>query len=322
MGRWGWRRLLTAFISVWVVGCSITHDAAPTAAPTVLPSRTLVPYSAHTETPPAVAYIPPFVPQITPTTTIYTIQQGDTLLGIAIQFGVDVDSLYEVNGVLNPLRLPIGANIVIPNPIFNERGVPVVPTSTPLAVLLNPPTCYPTPTDSIVCLGLVTNHLETPLQRVTLRVQVFRSDGTLLTEGEAGVEQEIIPVGGAAPYRILFPVHWQDYGGAVVSLRSADSAAANGRFLALDIYDEQGAQHGGEYRIAAVLHNPAEQPAQLGRAVITLQDAVGHVVGFKVIQLHGDIQAGGDYPLLVSASIQGSQPVTHLLYVEAERAPS
>ncbi|MBZ0282983.1 MAG: LysM peptidoglycan-binding domain-containing protein [Anaerolineae bacterium] len=318
MGHWGWRCILTAFISVWVVGCSITHDSAPTAAPTLSPSRTLTPYLAQTQTPPAVAYLPPVAPQITPTSAIYTIQPGDTLLGIAIQFGVDINSLRQINGELNPLTLPIGANIIIPNPIFNAEGIPILPTSTPLALLLTAPTCYPTPTDQILCLGLVTNHLEIPMQRVTLNVQLLRFDGALLAESETSIEQGNIPAGGAAPYRALFQTHWQEYGGVAVMLRNAE-IAVNSRFIGLDVRDQQAAQHDEEYRIAAVLHNAAEQPVRLGRAVITLQDVLGRVVGFRVVQLHGDLQPGADYPLLVSTSIQGEQSVTHQLYVEAEK---
>lgn len=318
MGHWGWRRVLTVFISVWVVGCSTTHDAAPIEAPTMLPFHTLTPYLAPTQTPQSAAYIPPFIPQITPTTTVYTIQAGDTLLGIAIHFGVDMEALRQMNSDLNPLTLPIGADIIIPNPIFNADGIPILPTSTPLALTLTSPTCYPTATGGIMCLGLVSNHLAIPLQRVTLGIQVFGPGGGLLTESETSIEQGVIPVGGSAPYRVLFNAAWPDFGGAAVVLRSAESAI-HSRFIPLDVLEEQAAQHETEYRIAAILHNPAAHSARLGRAVITLQDAVGHVVGFRVVQLYGEVGAGADYPLLVSASIPNGQAVTHRLYVEGEQ---
>jgi LysM repeat protein len=57
---------------------------------------------------------PPPTPTPTPTPVIYVVQSGDTLLGIAIEFGVDVDSLAARNGIEVPEQLQTGQKLIIP----------------------------------------------------------------------------------------------------------------------------------------------------------------------------------------------------------------
>jgi LysM repeat protein len=53
------------------------------------------------------------------TTTLaqfYEVQQGDTLFGIAQQFGVDLNELITVNSILNPDDIQAGQKLQIPPP--------------------------------------------------------------------------------------------------------------------------------------------------------------------------------------------------------------
>lgn len=321
MGYWGWRRILTASISVWVVGCSITHNTAPTLVPT-LPLITTLVLQIPTTIPP---YIPPN-PAVntlapTPTETIYVVQQGDTLLGIALQFGIELSDLQAVNDDLNPIMLPLGTQLRIPNPVFDEGGNPLLPTTTPLPLSTLPPNCSPTATDNIQCLGLVMNDYDTAIQRVTLWVKLLRTDSTILAEGRVGLEQNLLPSGAAAPYRILFHADWREYAGAVVSLNSADSGRdVQTRYIILEINDQHVDWLDGRYTVSAVLHNPDSQTAHLRRAVITLQDSDGNVTGFRVQQLDQALAAGADLPFQIGAVSNNILTVNHILYVEAERA--
>lgn len=53
-------------------------------------------------------------PKETATPLVYVVQSGDTLLGIANQFGVDVDLLAAKNGIDEPESLQIGQELIIP----------------------------------------------------------------------------------------------------------------------------------------------------------------------------------------------------------------
>lgn len=318
MGYWGWRRLCSVFVSVWVVGCSITHPSAPTALPTLSPSPTLV---THTATRPSLAtpFIPPLdVPPSTATPIYYNVAPGDTLLGIARRFGVGLDALQRANSSLNlnPLMLPVGVPILIPDPPFDAEGQPILATAVPAGLLLDQPTCYPTPTSTVLCLGLVRNSSAQPVGRVNLRVRLLRADGSLLADSETGLEQAVVPPGSSAPYRAQFAAQWREYSAAWTVLRSADPMPSGAWFVLL-LEREDVQREADRYVVAALLRNTNSQPVHLRRAVLTLLDGAGQVTGYRVVPLDQRIEAGGALALQLEARAQ-SAPAHHQLYVEAE----
>lgn len=74
-----------------------------------------------------VAPTPTYTPVAAPTVaaTTYTVQAGDTLIGIATQFGVSVDDLARANGIADDKRdqLQVGQVLVIP-PRVSDQAVP------------------------------------------------------------------------------------------------------------------------------------------------------------------------------------------------------
>jgi LysM repeat protein len=321
MGHWGWRCVAAVFISVWVVGCSTSHEAAPTVPPTLLPFPTLV---AHFITPDSPLFTTPDTASMSPATTatpvIYVVQPGDTLLQIAYQFGVKLPVLQAANGGIEPLSLQIGQTIYVPDPQFNAEGVPILPTTTPAALSLSPPICDTAPTDYIICLGQVTNSLANAIQRVTVVVGLFSADGSLLTEGIGTIEQSIIPPGGTAPYRILFKADWGDYT-AAAWLKSADNATDAGeRYVSVNIEQQDQQWDAGHYTIRATLHNTGTQAAQLVRAVVTLRDEAGQITGYRVVQLDHVIAPDERIPIDITITPKEAASATsHSLYVEALR---
>jgi LysM repeat protein len=57
---------------------------------------------------------PPPTPTPTPTPVVYIVQSGDTLLGIALEYGVDADALAARNGIEDPRNLQTGQRLIIP----------------------------------------------------------------------------------------------------------------------------------------------------------------------------------------------------------------
>lgn len=318
MGYWGWRPLMAVFVCVWVVGCSATHDTAPTLPPTSRPSVTLTVRTPITPSPPEVAQFPVFttVPYASPTPFLYVLQRGDTLLSVSRQFAVPVADLEAANPGLDPLSLQIGQPIVIPNPRFNPSGSPMLLTTTPFPLLLFPPVCYETPTNSIVCLGRVQNNLRQPVGRVSVWVTVFGRNGQILAQGETGLEQTAIPPGQNAPYRALFQADWRDYAGATASLRSAESIHTT--LVAPAVEQERGSWSDGRYVVSAELRNTTPQPMQLARAIVTLYNRAGQVAGYRVVPINRVIAAGEIVPLSSEiVPLSSDRDVTHSLYIEA-----
>jgi LysM repeat protein len=76
--------------------------------------------------------------------TVYTVQEGDTLSGIAHEYDVSIDALMIANGITDPNLLHVGQTLTIPLPTpASSVGTPPVPpseetpssSSTPLPTL-------------------------------------------------------------------------------------------------------------------------------------------------------------------------------------------
>lgn len=86
-------------------GTSAPAGATGTARPgSATPSGTPAP-STPTPTP---------TPTATPTVTTYTVKSGDTLTGIADQFGMTSDAIQRANNISSPSGLQIGQVLTIP----------------------------------------------------------------------------------------------------------------------------------------------------------------------------------------------------------------
>lgn len=323
MGYWGWRPLVWAVcISVWVSGCRLASEAPLTPTPTATPPITLTVRLRETITPtplpprPALAAVPT-QPSSAPAALVYTVRPGDTLLGIALDFGLDVEALKAANAGVDPRSLQVGQQLIIPPPT-------PTPAPLPLPLPLEPPACYDTPTGALLCLGRVANHDEHPVEHVRVQVQLWQADGTPLAAAETGVEQAVIAPGEAAPYGVLLsatdPTH--DYATAI--LLSADPAPqADRRFVPLIIEDAQAEQADGRYAVTATLHNPTANASGPARVVLTLLDSAGRVTGYRALLTPDGIAPGGRVAVRVEAAAQESGvTVSHTLYAEARRASS
>ena len=107
--------LLTAAL-VTLTACGEVITPQPTVASS--PDGTSLPVSTPTLRPTATApLVPPaatVTPTITPTPIIHVVQEGDTLLSIAFQYGVSLQALQTTNGIENPQFLRVGQGLIIP----------------------------------------------------------------------------------------------------------------------------------------------------------------------------------------------------------------
>ncbi len=105
---------------------TVTFQPTATATPTVTPSAT--PTSPPTETP---TPVPPIE---------YTVVAGDTLLAIAVEYGVSVDELIAYNG-LDSDAIGEGQTLLIPAPTPTPGPTPTLdpgqPTETPSPYILH-----------------------------------------------------------------------------------------------------------------------------------------------------------------------------------------
>jgi LysM repeat protein len=64
----------------------------------------------------------------------YIVQSGDDLQRIAAHYGLTVEALQQLNGIVNPSQVVIGTVLVVPGPGNNIPGGTIAPTVLPTAV--------------------------------------------------------------------------------------------------------------------------------------------------------------------------------------------
>ncbi len=340
MGFWGWRPLLiTVFVSVWIVGCTLINEYPVT--------PTLTPYPRVTLTvgrigPPSVSMIPSataVIPTSTPTSeaptpepvalatpVLYAVQAGDTLLDIAIRFDVGLDALRQANAEADLSLLHVGQQIIVPQPTpqvvtSTESDPSSGTTPVPQALIVQLPSCFILPTNAMLCMGRVDNPLEQAVERISIAVQLSSED-SLVYEHIAVIEQAVIPPSSFAPYRVLFTSDEISALGENVipnaTLLSADLAPNfSERFRMLTVENPVGSFDNQRYVIDAVLYNNTGNPVTLDRVVVTLESASGSVTGYRVMIYNEVIENEARLPIQVEVIPTVLDEPRVSLYIEA-----
>jgi LysM repeat protein len=133
-----------AALIFWLLG-----DNSPFKAATPTPTVTFTPTQTNTATSLPATNTPTITPTSLPTETAtpsitptpsgpfeYTVQQGDTLVGIATKFDTDIPTLLALNPSIDPTTLMIyaGQKILVPPPNMQ------LPTATAVSTLVPPGT--------------------------------------------------------------------------------------------------------------------------------------------------------------------------------------
>jgi len=128
--RWQWM-LVGAFAFItFSVFVALVVSLAETPPPLPTPTRTPLPTFTPTATPqptvilmpsrpPTMTLAPTFTPPapiVTPTsiTRRHTVQTGETLASIAEKYGVSVQAIADLNGIVDPNLIEVGQELLIP----------------------------------------------------------------------------------------------------------------------------------------------------------------------------------------------------------------
>lgn len=314
MGYWGWRPLIsTLFICVWITGCNLLTRTAPVTSPTQLPRITLTLRVRETKTPlptPTPPAFPTHQTETYPADGVYIVRPGDTLLGIALDTGLDVEQIRAANPDINPLALQVGQQIVLPPP-----GLLIAAAPTPVPLQPEAPDCHDLITGSLLCLGQVVNLHDAPVTDVQVRVRLVDAGGALLAEKTARIEQAVIPPGQSAPYSAMFQVAGEVH--AQAALLTAAPVTA-GDWVLLDVIEPQTETTKGRCRIRAMLQNTTGTTTGPPRLVLTLLDDEGRVVGFRIVTGTAGLEPDAQQPIELEAmAAVTSAPATCRLHAEA-----
>lgn len=195
--------LLTIILVAFSLSCS---PGQPTPAATARPTQALTPF--HTEQPSptltaitAVVVMPTALPSPTPTPVTYQIIKGDTLLGIALKFGISLEALQAANPEADPRILSVGATLVIPP----GESIPAEPPApTPLPLRLEDPLCYSSAEGGAWCFVPVTNSRNKSIENLSARVSLISMDGELIAQGMAIPPLNILRPEERLPLTVFF----------------------------------------------------------------------------------------------------------------------
>ena len=259
-----------------------------------------------TATPAPATSRPTATPAPTPTALIHTVTAGDNLWDLSRRYGISVSALQEANAILNPRRLQLGQELVIPQPEpGEEQGIP---TPTPLAYAIRGLTFHRTTVGSLWCLGEVWNTTGTTLEEVQIQVTLRDEAGRAVATGQGVPALDAIAPGQRVPFALLFrnpPESFAHY--QARPLRGIAALPGSHRYTDLTVVEDRGRMQGDQFLLQGQVRNTGKVTATVPLAV-TAYDAQGNVVGMRSHSLPMSLPPGVQSPFTITL-LPVSQPV-------------
>jgi LysM repeat protein len=276
------------FFAILLAGCGQTIGqvitrvtATPTATPTL--ALTQAATQKPTATPAPYTPAPTATPTITPTPVIYAIKSGDSLLKVAVQFGVSVASLQEANGITDPRALQIGQELVIPRETSGPTGsqTPTV-TPTPLPFAIKNVSFGRTVLGGLWCLGEVQNSTDVDLEQLGVTVTLLDDGSKPLTTVQAYPFGDILGKDEKAPFAVRFPEPPANFSSFTVLPFSGMRGFLGSYYRDLQPQDLHGeGERYAAYQVTGNIVNTGPEDTVEVQVTVTLYDALGRVIGTR-----------------------------------------
>jgi len=251
-----------------------------------------------TATPAPATPRPTATPPPTPTPIIHTIAAGDNLWDMSRKYGVSVSALQEANAILDPRRLQLGQELVIPQPEPGEDQA--IPTPTPLAYAIRGLTFHRTPAGSLWCLGEVWNTTGTTLEEVQVQVTLHDEAGRAVATGQGVPALDAVAPGQRVPFALLFrnpPQSFVQY--QAQPLRGRAALPGSHRYTDLVVVEDRGRMQGAHFLVESQVRNTGAVTATV-RLAVTAYDAKGDVIGLRSYTLPAPLAPGAQSPFTVT----------------------
>jgi LysM repeat protein len=291
--------------------------ATPTSMAIVQRTRpTLTPRA--TSTPRLATPVATPTPTKTPTPVIYTIQPGDTLLKIAIEFGRSNEAIQEANGIIDPRYLQIGQPLIIPPPEVNPEEPPT-PTPTPLPLNVTAINFQQTRQGTLWCLGAIYNPGSVPLTEVVLEASLMDESGALLAREAAFTQLDVVLPEQSVPFAILFNTPPSSFAQYQITPVSGIPLAEDTRYyFDLEAFDVRGSlQSTGAYQVTGQLHNFGGADVEVVRLVVIAFDTEGRALAQRQVELALSLlKAGAITPFEVELTIPNGKVDRHAVLAQ------
>lgn len=260
--------------------------------------------------------LPP--PTATPTATpiVHIIDEGDTLLQLAIDNRTTVADIEALNPGINARLLSIGQQVVLPppaTPIFSGELATAVPTELEIGAL----SFYKTPLGSLWILGEVANEGIYPAENIRLELTLIGVNGLSLGQAAVWTVPTVVLPQQTAPFGLLLsnpPEGVEQIQGAIVQSNTLPEQPprTGGLSIAYEVRSvelKESAASESQLSIRGEVVNTAAVPVARTMVVATLYDTRGRVIGYSQLQLDGTLPAGGAVPFEMAAAPPGGTAV-------------
>ena len=203
------------------------------------------------------------------------------------------------------------------------------PASLPVATVLpaasrfdqiriSPPRCYALGSQRITCLGYLSNQTNGNVGDITLQARYMDVNGALQGQELFALEQRRVARDDVAAYPTSVP-------NARLETRYLEIQVAAARLsvqpsLDLDMTDMQGSyrQDNSRYLFTAQLENATAFDATNARLIVTLENDDGAVIGYRAVDLPGDIPSGARLPIRLSiVPLETTANIRHRIVLQA-----
>jgi LysM repeat protein len=281
-----------------------TPYASPTAAPTLTPG-----FSAGTPTP---------FPSPTATPRVHTVSRGQDMGGIAFLYGITIKALMDANPDVDPRFMSVGTQLLIP--AASEPAADVVPSPTPVGVLLGRLNCLRGGDEGAWCFVEVQNPQNTDVESVSVLVRAMNLESGEQQAQTAFSPLNRIPAGGTLPLAAYFPpplAEKLDFG--LELLTALPVPVDSQRYLAVEA-SEPVVEITPDGKSAAVnleLRVNGEQTAQVVWAAAGAFNARGELVGVRKWESTQALAPGGLLPVGFVVYSSGGEIERVQVWVEA-----
>ena len=292
-----WVNFLIVLWAGLLWACS-AQSSTPVELPSVTPTfhwqGSFAPYKTSTATPTRAAPTPlpeiPLTPAPTATPFTHIVVKDDSLLGIAIKYGVTLEDLKAANPDVDARMLSIGQVLIIPLATGQETALPLTPT--PVQVRLESVKCYPVADGSLACLVEALNDQPEALENLMVWFGLYSQDGSL-QNSQIGIPPiNILSSGGRMPVVVYFPPPLPEELVARAELVSAMAVGdLKSRYVSVDNITKE-AQVSAD-GLSANVHGQIvfSAPASRVKGAAVAYDATGGVVGMRVWKADTPCQA-------------------------------
>ncbi|HAV77071.1 MAG TPA: hypothetical protein DCX53_06940 [Anaerolineae bacterium] len=308
------RRRLLILLSL-LTACAPQQAVSTPRLADILPYPTSTSQAAPQLTPEGLVPLKTPLPSSTPFT--YSVKSGDTISGIALQFGVSIDELIAANPEISPSAMSIGTVLKIPSNPDNPSGES---TPTPAPFTIRQIECYPTSNNGMWCFVLVNNDFPDFIENVSAQVTLVDSDETFIASQTALLPLNVLPPNTSLPLAVYFapqiPVDAKPQVQILTAIRLLPNdtrylpAAVNNTLVQIN-EDGHFAQISGDVLLPA----GSIAAAQIWVAAVAYDES-GRVVGVKRWE-GGGVQPGGSLSFEMTVASLGGRLTRVEFAVEA-----